>query len=77
MIIKKRAIMTIDNNSKGAFFIALGVILFIAFAGKFFLQLAGIFVSLFIINYGLQLKKMPSLISIVKNWVKQIINIKI
>lgn len=77
MIIKKRAIMTVDNNSKGAFFIALGVILFIAFAGKFFLQLMGILVSLFIINYGLQLKKMPSLVSIAKSWVKQIINFKI
>jgi hypothetical protein len=69
--------MTIDNNSKGAFFIALGVILLIAFAGKFFLQLIGIFVSLFIINYGLQLKRMPSLIVIVMNWIQQIIKIKL
>ena len=69
--------MTIDNNSKGALFIALGVILLIAFAGKFFLQLIGIFVSLFIINYGLQLKRMPSLIVIVLNWIQQIIKIKL
>jgi hypothetical protein len=69
--------MTIDNNSKGALFIALGVILLIAFAGKFFLQLIGIFVSLFIINYGLQLKRMPSLIVIVFNWIQQIIKIKL
>ena len=69
--------MTIDNNSKGALFIALGVVLLIAFAGKFFLQLIGIFVSLFIINYGLQLKRMPSLIVIVLNWIQQIIKIKL
>lgn len=69
--------MTIDNNTKGAFFIALGVVLFIAFAGKLFLQLVGILVSLFIINYGLQLKKQPSLLSMTKNWVKKIINLKI
>jgi hypothetical protein len=77
MIIKKRAIMTIDNNTKGAFFMALGIVLFIAFAGKLFLHLVGILVSLFIINYGLQLKKQPSLISITKNWIKQVINLKI
>jgi hypothetical protein len=69
--------MIIDNNTKGAFFVALGMVLFIAFAGKLFLQLVGILVSLFIINYGLQLKKQPSLISMTKNWVKQIINLKI
>jgi hypothetical protein len=77
MINKKRAIMTIDNNVKGAFFIALGVILFIAFAGKLFLHFVGILVSLFIINYGLQLKNQPSLISMAKNWIKQVINFKI
>jgi hypothetical protein len=69
--------MTIDNNTKGAFFIALGFVFFIAFAGKLFLQLVGILVSLFIINYGLQLKKQPSLISMTKNWIKKVINFKI
>ncbi len=69
--------MTIDNNTKGAFFVALGIILFMAFAGKLFLQFIGILVSLFIINYGLQLKKQPSLISMTKNWIKQFINLKI
>ena len=69
--------MTIDNNTKGAFFIALGVVFFIAFAGKLFLHLVGILVSLFIINYGLQLKKQPNLLSMSKNWVKKIINIKL
>jgi hypothetical protein len=69
--------MIIDNNTKGAFFVALGMVLFIAFAGKLFLQLVGILVSLFIINYGLQLKKQPSLISMTKNWIKQVINFKI
>jgi hypothetical protein len=69
--------MTIDNNTKGAFFIALGVVFFIAFAGKLFLHLVGILVSLFIVNYGLQLKKQSSLLAMTKNWVKQIINFKI
>lgn len=68
--------MIIDNNSKGVFFIVLGAMLLIAFAGKFFLQVVGIFVSLFIINYGLQLKRMPSLMSMITLWIQQLLKIK-
>lgn len=61
-----------DNNSKGTLFIVLGIALFIAFTGRFFLLVIGAIVSLIIINYGLQLKGMPGLLITVKSWIQQL-----
>lgn len=61
-----------NNEQKGTLLIVLGAVLFIAFAGKFILHLVGLIVALIIINHGLQLKKMPGLLSMIRVWIHQI-----
>jgi len=57
-----------QNNLLGILFIILGVVLLVAVAGHLLVQAVMILIALGLINYGLQMRGMPSLQMLVRMW---------
>lgn len=60
--------MTLDDTTKGALCIALGVIVFLTLAGTLVVPILATLVSFMMINYGLKLRKMPPLFVVLQRW---------
>ena len=63
---------TYSKKNKGLFFTIAGGLLFILFAGKFLLHIAGIIIALLLINYGLYLQNLPPIWILIQEWLMNI-----